>query len=215
MAASPTFVFAVPKGSLFSPALDVLAQVGIDVVETRENLRKQLFAAAGIMTMRPSDVVTYVAAGVADMGIAGKDTIAENAEPDAVYEMLDLRFGACRMVLATVAGNDDPVERAIRLRGVARIATKYPRTAQQWAQRTGRAIDIVELKGSVELAPVVGMADGIVDLVDTGGTLAANGLVEREPIAVTSARLIVNPVTYSEKSEAVRELVDRFVEHLG
>jgi ATP phosphoribosyltransferase len=202
-------VIAIPGGGLNRAALSLMEKVGYDTASIRENPRRQLFPEIGLMTMRPSDVVSYVSAGAADLGVVGKDVIAEYASDRAVYELLDLCFGSCRMMLATVAGPLDPVENAMRRFGVARIASKYPRTARAWAYRTGRSIEVVELKGSVELAPVVGLADGIVDIVDTGRTLSENGLVERETIAHHSARLVVNPSSYTHKSNLIEELVEK------
>ena len=131
--------------------------------------------------MRPSDVPTYVEAGAADLGITGKDVLAEQAERD-VYELLDLGFGPCRMVFATVDG-EDPAAEALRRLGVMRVATKYPKIAARYFERTGRQAEIVEVKGSVELAPLTGLVEGIVDLTATGTTLRENGLVIREEIA--------------------------------
>ena len=124
--------------------------------------------------MRPSDVPTYVEAGAADLGITGKDVLAEQADR-AVYELLDLNYGACRMVLAARRGDHSLDEADLRL-GAMRIATKYPRTAERHFELTGRQAEVIEVKGSVELAPLVGLADGIIDLVDTGRTLAENEL---------------------------------------
>ena len=129
----------------------------------------------------PSDVPTYVEAGAADIGITGKDVLAEQAERD-VYELLDLGFGPCRMVFATVDG-EDPAAEALRRLGVMRVATKYPKIAARYFERTGRQAEIVEVKGSVELAPLTGLVEGIVDLTATGTTLRENGLVIREEIA--------------------------------
>ncbi|MEA2272748.1 MAG: phosphoribosyltransferase, partial [Solirubrobacteraceae bacterium] len=151
---SPTkgLTIAVPRGVLFTETLDVLDRIGVDTSEVRANDRRLLFAEAGIVTVRPSDVVTYVAAGAADMGITGKDVLLEHPERD-VYELLDLDYGRCTMVLATVDG-PDPAEEALRRLGVVRVATKYPRTAARHFEATGRQAEIVEVKGSVELAPL-------------------------------------------------------------
>jgi ATP phosphoribosyltransferase len=157
--------------------------------------------------MRPSDVPTYVEAGAADIGITGKDVLSEQSERD-VYELLDLGFGRCLMVLATVAG-DDPAQEALRRLGVMRIATKYPKIASRHFERTGRQAEIVEVKGSVELAPLTGLVEGIVDLMATGTTLRENGLVVREEISVATARLIANPVAHKLKAEAVDDVVRR------
>src|SRR6202521_1136634 len=140
---------AVPRGALFGETLDLLAQLGIDTDEVRSNDRKLLFAEAGIVTMRPSDVPTYVEAGAADLGITGKDVLMEQSERE-VYELLDLGYGRCQMVLASVEG-EDRAEEALRRLGVVRIATKYPRIAARHFLETGRQAEIVEVQGSVEL----------------------------------------------------------------
>ena len=202
---------AVPRGALFRETLDVLDRLGVDTAEVRGNDRKLLFEDAGIVTMRPSDVATYVEAGAADLGITGKDVLMEQAERE-VYELLDLGFGRCVMVLASVAG-DDPAEEALRRLGVVRVATKYPKIAAAFFQRTGRQAEIVEVKGSVELAPLTGLAEAIVDLTATGTTLRENGLVVREEIAVATARLIANPVAHKLKAQAIDEVVEQLRAH--
>jgi ATP phosphoribosyltransferase len=198
---------AVPRGSLFRGTLDLLDGLGIDTAEVRANDRKLLFEESGIVTMRPSDVPTYVAAGAADLGVTGKDVLVEQSDRD-VYELLDLGFGRCTMVLASEAGEDRPAE-ALRRLGVMRIATKYPNIAASWFERTGRQAEIVSVKGSVELAPLTGLVEGIVDLVATGATLRENNLVVREEILECSARLIANPVAHKLKAEAIDEMLER------
>ena len=157
--------------------------------------------------MRPSDVPTYVEAGAADLGITGKDVLLEQAER-RVFELLDLGFGRCRMVLATADVEPDPAAEALRRLGVLRVATKYPRIASRYLEDTGRQAEIVEVKGSVELAPLTGLAEAIVDLTATGTTLRENRLVIREEIAVATARLIANPVAHKLKAAAVDEVVE-------
>jgi ATP phosphoribosyltransferase len=198
---------AVPRGSLFTETLELLDRLGIATLELRENDRKLLFEDVGIVTMRPSDVPTYVEAGAADLGITGKDVLLEQAERD-LYELLDLGYGGCMMVLATVAG-EDPAAEALRRLGVMRIATKYPRIATRYFLDTGRQAEIVEVKGSVELAPLTGLAEGIVDLTASGATLRENGLVVREEIARSTARLIANPVSHKLKAPAIDALLER------
>lgn len=198
---------AVPRGALFSDTLDLLDRLGLDTTEVRGGDRRLLFQEAGIVTMRPSDVPTYVEAGAADVGIVGKDVLMEQSERE-VYELADLGFGACTMVLATAAGEDRAAE-ALRRLGVVRIATKYPRVAGRYFTDTGRQAEIVEVKGSVELAPLTGLAEGIVDLMATGQTLRENGLVVREEIARCTARLIANPVSHKLKAAPVEALLDR------
>jgi len=198
---------AVPRGALFEPTLDLLERVGIDTAVVRANERRLLFEDIGIITMRPSDVPTYVEAGAADLGITGKDVLMEQSER-AVYELADLGYGRCTMVVASQVG-EDPAEDALRRLGVVRIATKYPRVASEHFLATGRQAEIVEVKGSVELAPLTGLADAIVDLTATGTTLRENRLVAREEIAVCTARLIANPVADKLKAAAVDALVSR------
>jgi ATP phosphoribosyltransferase len=198
---------AVPRGALMGETLDLLDTLGVDTAEVRSNDRKLLFDDAGIVTMRPSDVPTYVEAGAADLGITGKDVLAEQSER-AVYELLDLGFGLCRMVFATVDG-DDPAAEALRRLGVMRIATKYPKIAADYFERTGRQAEIVEVKGSVELAPLAGLVEGIVDLTATGTTLRENGLVVREEIATSTARLIANPVAHKLRAREIDALLER------
>jgi ATP phosphoribosyltransferase len=201
---------AVPRGALLTDTLDLLDGLGIATAEVRENDRKLLFEDVGIITMRPSDVPTYVAAGAADLGITGKDVLLEQSERD-VLELLDLGYGRCVMVLASQAGEDRAAE-ALRRLGVVRIATKYPRIAAEYFLATGRQAEIVEVKGSVELAPLTGLAEAIVDLTATGTTLRENGLVVREEIAVCTARLIANPVAHKLRAGAIDALLERLRE---
>ncbi len=147
--------------------------------------------------------------GAADIGIVGRDVLLER-QPD-VYELLDLGFGACRMVWATPAG-DDLTSGAIERFGVVRVASKYVNVAGAWFEETGRKAEIIKVNGSVELAPLVGLADGIVDLVATGATLRENGLVEREQIFDSSARLIANRVSHKLHAGVLDDLVRRFAE---
>ena len=199
--------FAVPRGAMLRDALDLLDRIGADTAEVRANDRKLLFEDVRLVTMRPSDVPTYVEAGAADIGITGKDVLAEQDER-VVYELADLGYGPCRMIFATVGG-EDPSEEALRRLGVVRLATKYPRIAMRWAERTGRQAEIVEVKGSVELAPLTGLAEGIVDLTATGTTLRENGLVIREEIFPSTARLIANPVAHKLRAAEVDALLER------
>jgi ATP phosphoribosyltransferase len=213
---SPTngLTIAVPRGSLFEDTVELLAALGLDTEELRSNERKLLFEDIGVITMRPSDVPTYVEAGAADLGITGKDVLLEQTAQQAgetgrdVYELLDLGYGRCTMVLASKAGPDPALE-ALRRLGVMRVATKYPRIASRHLEETGRQAEIVEVKGSVELAPVIGLVEGIVDLTATGTTLRENGLVVREEIAECTARLIANPVAHKLKARALDSLLER------
>ncbi len=200
-------VIAIPRGALFGESLDLLDRLGLETAEIRSNDRRLFFPESGVLTVRPSDVPTYVEAGAADVGITGKDVLLEQAARD-VYELLDLGFGGCRMIVATRDG-DDPLGEPLRRRGVVRVATKYPRIAREHFAATGRQAEIVEVKGSVELAPLTGLADAIVDLTASGRTLVENGLVEREPIVESTARLIANPVAHKLKAEAIDAVVER------
>jgi ATP phosphoribosyltransferase len=198
---------AVPRGALMKGALDLLDTLGVDTAEVRSNDRKLLFEDAGIVTMRPSDVPTYVEHGAADIGITGKDVLLEEPQRD-VYELLDLGFGRCEMVVAAQQGAD-PLGEAQRRLGRVRIATKYTRIANDHFARTGRQAEIVAVKGSVELAPLTGLVDGIVDLTATGKTLAENGLEVVEEIVTCTARLIANPVAHKLKAAEIDALVER------
>jgi ATP phosphoribosyltransferase len=204
---SEPLMVAVPRGALFDDTLGLLERLGLDVSEVRENDRKLLFEGPGIVTMRPSDVPTYVEHGSADIGITGKDVLLEQSDRK-VYELLDLGYGECRMVVAARDGGD-PIGGALRRLGRVRIATKYPRIAAEHFARTGRQAEIVEVKGSVELAPLTGLVDGIVDLTATGRTLEENDLRVFEEIGVCTARLIANPVAHKLKAAEIDRLVER------
>jgi ATP phosphoribosyltransferase len=198
---------AVPRGALLGETLDLLDGLGIDTTEVRGNERKLLFEDAGLVTMRPSDVPTYVEHGAADIGVTGKDVLMEQDQRE-VYELLDLGFGHCRMVVAARSG-EDALGRSLRRLGRVRVATKYPRVAARWFTETGRQAEIVEVKGSVELAPLTGLVDAIVDLTATGRTLAENGLDVVEEIGGCTARLIANPVAHKLKAAEIDALVER------
>jgi ATP phosphoribosyltransferase len=201
---------AIPRGALMHESLDLLDRLGVPTDEVRSNARKLIFADIGVVTMRPSDVPTYVEHGAADIGITGKDVLLEQADRE-VYELLDLGYGLCRMVVAAHAG-DDPLGEPLRRRGSVRIATKYPRIASDYFTSTGRAAEIVEVKGSVEIAPLTGLVDAIVDLTASGRTLVENNLVEHEEIVRCTARLIANPVAHKLKAAAIDTLVARIRE---
>ena len=197
---------AVPRGALFGETLDILDAVGVDTSEARGDSRSLIFEASGmtLVTMRPSDVPTYVESGAADVGITGKDVLLEQADR-VVFELLDLGFGRCRMVLASQTGSDRLGEAQRRL-GKMRIATKYPRIAADYFERTGRQVELVEVKGSVELAPLVGLGDGIVDLVATGRTLEENDLEVREEIVDCTARFVANRVAHKLRAAEIDDL---------
>ncbi len=203
---------AVPRGALFGGTLDLLDRIDVDTTEARTDSRSLVFEteALSLVTMRPSDVPTYVEAGAADIGITGKDVLLEQQDR-AVYELLDLGYGRCRMVVAARTGDDSMGESQRRL-GAIRIATKYPRITERHFESTGRQTEIVEVKGSVELAPLTGLADAIVDLVDTGRTLAENDLEVREEIVECSARLVANRVSHKLRAAEIDPVVARLRE---
>jgi len=205
---SPTgLTIAVPRGALFGETLDLLDRLDVPTDEMRENDRRLVFDEAGVVTMRPSDVPTYVEHGAAHIGITGKDVLMEQPGRE-VYELLDLGYGACRMIVAARDG-DDPFGEGFRRRGMVRIATKYPRIASDYFASTGRQAEIVEVKGSVEIAPLTGLVDAIVDLTASGRTLAENGLTVLEEIVPSTARLIANPVAHKLKATEIDRLVQR------
>jgi ATP phosphoribosyltransferase len=203
---------AVPRGALLGETLDALDAIGIETAAVRGESRSLIFEGDGIVlvTMRPSDVPTSVEAGAAYVGITGKDVLLEQADR-VVYELLDLGFGRCRMVLAGRQG-DERLGEAQRRLGMMRIATKYPRTAERHFEATGRQVEVIEVKGSVELAPLIGLADGIVDLVATGRTLEENDLVVREEILECTARFVANRVAHKLRAAEVDELTRKLRE---
>jgi ATP phosphoribosyltransferase len=197
---------AVPRGALLDGTLDALDAAGIDTSAVRGESRALIFPGPEVtlVTMRPSDVPTYVEAGAADVGVTGKDVLLEQSDR-LVYEMLDLGYGRCRMVLAGRKGDERLGESERRL-GMMRIATKYPRIAQRHFEGSGRQAEVIEVKGSVELAPLIGLADGIVDLVATGRTLEENDLEVREEIVECTARFVANRVAHKLRGTEVDEL---------
>ncbi|MSO44540.1 MAG: ATP phosphoribosyltransferase [Thermoleophilia bacterium] len=202
----------VPLGALFEDAIAVLEAVGLPVDPLRDAGRRLIITVPGgptYITTRPSDVPTYVESGAADLGIVGRDVLLER-QPD-VYELADLGFGKCRMAWCTAEGADSTAEVMERF-GVVRVATKYVTCAERFFAATGRNAEIVKVNGSVELAPLVGLADGIVDLVATGRTLRENGLVERETIFESTARLIANRVSHKLHPSVIDDLMRRFEE---
>lgn len=159
--------------------------------------------------VKPSDVVTYVEKGVADLGIVGKDTILENENDNEVYELLDLEFGKCKFSVAGVKGKNNYAKEEI-----LKVATKYPTIARNYFKSRGQKIEIIKLNGSVELAPIVGLSDVIVDLVETGNTLKANGLEIVEDMCNISSRIIANRVSYKFNKNKIEEIVNKFASTL-
>ena len=206
---------AVPRGALFDETLDWLDRLGVATGEVRDNERKLLFEDVGLITMRPSDVPTYVAAGAADLGITGKDVLMEQTDaaprPRAAATSTSCATSASGAARWWSRPSPAPIRAAEALRrlGVIRVATKYPRVAAAHFERTGRQVEIIEVKGSVELAPLTGLVEAIVDLTATGTTLRENNLVIRETIALCTARLIANPVAHKLKAAAIDELLER------
>lgn len=201
-----SLTLALPKGRLLDGALELLRAVGVDGIDPES--RRLVFSdprrGLSILFLKPADIPAYVTYGAADLGIVGKDILLEQ-EPD-VYEPLDLRFGFCRLVVAEpreLWERDDPAKWSW-----VRVATKYPRMADRYFSERGVQVEIVRLDGSIELAPLVGLADRIVDLVQSGETLRVNGLVEVAEIARSTARLIVNRASMKTEYAAVTALID-------
>ncbi|HEX5526194.1 MAG TPA: ATP phosphoribosyltransferase [Solirubrobacterales bacterium] len=213
--ADDRLTLAVPRGALFGETLDVLDAAGVDTTELRGDSRSLIFETEQLVlvTMRPSDVPTYVEAGAADVGVTGKDVLLEQSDRP-VYELLDLGFGRCRMVLAGRKGSDR-LDESQRSLGAVRIATKYPRIAERYFEEEGRQVELIEVKGSVELAPLVGLGDGIVDLVATGRTLEENELEVREEIVECTARFVANRVAHKLRAAEIDELTAKLREASG
>jgi ATP phosphoribosyltransferase len=204
-----TLTIALSKGRIFDETLPLLAAAGIVPAEDPETSRKLIIGTdrpgVSLVIVRASDVPTYVQHGAADVGVAGKDVLLEHGG-GGLYQPLDLEIGRCRMAVATRRGFDwaGTVQRGARIR----IATKYVKTAREHFAAKGMHVDLIKLYGSMELAPLLGLADAIVDLVSTGNTLRANDLVEVEDILPISARLVVNPAALKLKRGVVQPLVD-------
>jgi ATP phosphoribosyltransferase len=197
---------AVPKGAIFEDALRVLEAAGMPVGVLRNNGRRLVHEAGGarFIVSRPSDVPVFVEYGAADVGIVGKDVLDEQ-EPN-VIEIKDLGVGACRMVLAVPEGAAERVQERISHAEVVRVATKFPRTARRYFEGMGRQAEIIALHGSIELAPLVGLAEGIVDLTATGATLRENNLVVLDEISRSTARLIANRGSYRLRNAGISAL---------
>lgn len=202
---------ALPKGRLGNKAYSILQKCGYTVSELMDDSRKLVFenAESGVryFLVKPSDVAIYVEYGAADVGVVGKDVLIESGAD--VYELLNLGIGKCRMC---VAAKEDYVEDTGR---ATVVATKFPRVARDYFMATNREIEIIKLYGSIELAPLLGMSDVIVDLVETGTTLKENRLKVTEEIFSVSARLIANKAAYKFKENEIREIVARMKEVTG
>lgn len=200
---------ALSKGRLLNPSIALLKKIGISPRGLSANSRKLLFenvkSRVRVLIVRAVDVPTYVEYGATDLGIVGRDILMEQDRD--VYEPLDLQIGACRLVVAgpteAFSANQSPGSKI-------RIATKYPRLAEAFFNEKGIAVEIIKLSGAMELAPLVGLADRIVDLITTGKTLRENHLVEEEVITESTAQLVVNRASFKTKTVAIMDLVNRF-----
>ena len=201
---SDELTIALAKGRILGETLPLLARAGIEPVDDLSSSRKLVFATnhdnIKLVLIRYADVPTYVQYGAADLGVAGKDVLAEHGG-EGLYERVDLKIAPCKMMTAGFA--DKPLPRT-RLK----VATKYPRITRQFFLDQGRQVELIKLYGSMELAPVVGLADIIVDLVATGSTLQANGLTPLEHIMDISSRLIVNRASLKMKNQSIKDLVE-------
>ncbi len=201
---SEKITIALTKGRLLQETLPLLAQAGIMPLENLQTSRKLVFATSHdnvqLVVLRGSDVPTYVQFGIADIGVSGKDVILEHGG-EGFYEPLDLGIARCRLMTAGVAGV--PAKE-----GRIRVATKFVNIARHYYAEQGRQIDVVKLYGAMELAPLMGLADEIVDIVDTGNTLRANGLDARETIAHITSRLIVNKAAMKTRHAQIQALID-------
>ncbi len=205
---SEQLTIALSKGRIFKETLPLLAHAGIEPVDDPETSRKLILDTnlgdVKLVIIRASDVPTYVQYGAADLGVAGKDVLMEHGGA-GLYEPLDLRIARCRLM---VAGREPWSQQAQRLR----IATKYVNSARQYFAGQGVQVEIIKLYGSMELAPLVGLSDLIVDVVDTGNTLKANGLKPLEKIADISSRLVVNKASMKRKHERVQSFIERMAD---
>lgn len=201
---SEILTIAMPKGRIFEEAVELLRKAGYLLPPEFDESRKLIIEieeeGLRFILAKPTDVPTYVEHGVADIGIAGKDVMLE--EERDVYELLDLQISGCYLAVAGLPNT--------KMNDVApKIATKYPNIAAAYFREQGEQVEIIKLNGSIELAPIIGLADRIVDIVSTGRTLVENGLVEYERIVDVTSRLIVNPVSYRIKDKMINDLVAR------
>lgn len=196
---------ALAKGRLGEKAYNLFKNIGFECKEIEENSRKLVFInemmKVRYILVKASDVPIYVERGAADLGVVGKDTIME--EERELYEILDLRFGKCRFAIASYKGYKLDV-----VRGPIRVATKYPRITKRYFMSSGQQIELIKLNGSVELAPILGLSDVIVDIVETGRTLRENGLEIIKEIYPVSARLVVNKVSFKTKNKVIRQIAN-------
>ena len=205
---SDYLTFALPKGRIMQDSMDLFAKIGITCAEMDDPGRKLVFEnhddQLRFMAVRAQDVPTYVEHGCADIGVVGKDTLLEQDRD--LYEPLDLQFGYCRLVVAepkALRQDDDPAGWSN-----IRVATKYPNVTEKFFAAKGIQVEVIKLYGSIELSPLVGLAERIVDLVSTGGTMRENGLVEVETIAEVTSRLIVNRASLKTKHRRISRLIE-------
>ena len=207
---------ALSKGRIFEETLPLLRAAGIEVLEDPEKSRKLILATnlpeVRVLVVRATDVPTYVQYGGADMGITGKDTLLEHGG-DGLYQPLDLQIAKCRISVAVRADFDYAF--AIKQGSRLRVATKYVAISREFFATKGVHVDLIKLYGSMELAPLVGLADAIVDLVSTGNTLKANHLIEVEHIMDISSRLVVNQAALKLKQAPIRKIIDAFASAIG
>jgi ATP phosphoribosyltransferase len=213
-AANAPLTLALSKGRIFEETLPLLAAAGIEVTENPENSRKLIIPTSDpglrLIIVRASDVPTYVQYGAADLGIAGKDVLIEHAadHPGGLYQPIDLNIAKCRLCVAVPVGFD--YEKAVHQGARLRVATKYVHAAREHFAAKGVHVDLIKLYGSMELAPLVGLADAIVDLVSSGGTLRANNLVAVEDIMPISSRLVVNQASLKTRGARLQPLLNAF-----
>jgi ATP phosphoribosyltransferase len=202
---------ALTKGRLEQDTISLLEAAGLNMASLRTPSRKLIIQLPDfpldLILLKGPDVATYVEYGVADLGVVGKDVLLEDPKP--VYEVLDLGFGICRMAVA------GPPEAADNPKKHLRVASKYPRIAREYFEGRGQSVEIIRQQGSVELAPLMGLADVIVDIVETGNTLRANGLIILEEIVPISARLVVNKISYKTRRTEMNRLIDLMEKQLN
>lgn len=199
---------AMPKGRIYKQASRLFREAGLPISEEFDDSRKLIISAPEakmeFIMAKPVDVTTYVEYGVADIGVVGKDVLMEDDRD--VYELLDLGIARCRMSVIALPDWKPVIN--------PRVATKYPRVASQYFREQGQQVEVIKLNGSIELAPLIGLADRIVDMVETGQTMRENGLVELEEMFSVTSRLIANRVSYRMKNDAIQELCDRLLPHI-
>jgi len=212
---SDWITFALPKGRILEDSMELFAKIGITCPEMSEKSRKLVFENPELklrfMAVRATDVPTYVEYGCADIGVVGKDTLLEQGKD--LYEPVDMKFGYCRLVVAepkNLQAEDNPLNWSN-----IRVATKYPNITERYFAEKGIQVELIKLYGSIELAPLVGLSERIVDLVSTGGTLKANGMVEVETIAEITSRLIVNRASLKTKHQRIGKIIEDLEKVVG